>query len=68
MEIFRQCGLLELHGLETGSNITFRGTISSEGKFKATGSGATIERSAAGNKITGTDVNPTCTFTVSGHR
>jgi hypothetical protein len=54
--------------LETGSNITFRGTINSDGKFKATGSGATIEGRATGSQVTGTDTNPTCTFAVSGHR
>ena len=53
---------------ETGSNITFRGTINPDGKFTATGSGATIEGRATGSEITGTDVNPTCAFAVSGHR
>jgi len=54
--------------IEAGSNITFRGTISSNGKFKAAGSGAMIEGTVSGGQITGTDTNPTCSFTVSGQR
>lgn len=53
---------------EVGSNIRFRGTIRSDGTFKATGSGATIDGRVAGNQIAGSDTNPACTFKVSGHR
>jgi TIR domain-containing protein len=54
--------------IEAGSNITFHGTISSSGKFKATGSGATIEGGVTGNQIIGTDTNSACAFTVAGKR
>nr|QIQ10817.1 hypothetical protein GLBDPPGF_00023 [uncultured bacterium] len=53
---------------ETGSTITFIGTIGNDGRFKATGSGATIEGTVEGRQISAIDTNPDCTFTVTGSR
>ena len=53
---------------ETGSTITFSGTIDANGRFKATGSEATIEGTVKGRQIDATDTNPDCTFTVTGSR
>ena len=53
---------------ETGSTITFIGTIETDGRFKATGSEATIEGTVKGRQISATDTNPDCTFTVTGSR
>jgi hypothetical protein len=53
---------------ETGSTITFTGTIGTDGRFRATGSGATIEGAVKGPQISATDTNPDCTFTVTGSR